>query len=146
MVLISSSAWMALQEGLYKKFSSGASVIIQEMGNQIGIMVFKSLKNLKDVESESRTINAQVLSQVMFSLAGGKVDISGDVETGSNVCFVIRNCAFCDGEKAEEYKCYFIRGMVTGFSSETYQKEYKSTVNCLQGENGHLCTILLVGR
>ena len=43
MLVMGSDSWASLQDGLYKRFSTGASIIIQEMDSSLGEMLFDSL-------------------------------------------------------------------------------------------------------
>ena len=120
MLFLGADLWAALQDGLFKKFSSGASVIIQEMGNQVGEKLFDSFPRRDDSKSEASS--AQIIGHIMFNSGCGKYKISGDMQNGATLSFVIRNCAFCESKNAPEQKCNFVRGIALGFSTKLYGK------------------------
>ncbi len=143
MLVMGSDSWTALRDGMYKKFSTGAAVIIQDMGNEVGAILLNSLKNSTEQNSDPPTIIIQKLSDAMFKSGFGRYTVTVDSEKGNSLVFSVRSCVFCEGKNSEQYGCNFVRGIAVGFSSELYQKEYKSTVTCLVDKNGHQCKILL---
>jgi hypothetical protein len=143
MLVMGSDSWRSLQDGLYRRFSTGASVIILEMGFSLGEMLFDASSLDK---SQSRTPSVQDLGDLLFRTGCGNLHVSGEVERGSDLSLSIRNCVFCESEKAEEYKCNFVRGIALGLSTKLYKKEYKSYVVCSGDHQGHLCKITLTGR
>jgi hypothetical protein len=146
MLLLSSEAWASLQDGLYRKFSTGASLIILEMGFSYGGVLFDSLSRTAMANPESDPPKLHDLSHLMFKEGCGKLKVSGDIEKGRNLSFEIRSCVFCEGKNAEEYKCNFVRGIVLGLSTGLYHKQYKSMVDCIKDQEGHLCKIELSGK
>jgi len=143
---MSSDAWGSLQEGLYRKFSTGASVIILEMGFSYGTMLFDSLNNAAMANHESEAPSLNDLEQLMMKTGCGKLKISGDLEKGSHILLVARSCVFCEGKNAVEYQCNFLRGIVLGLSTGLYAKQYRSLVNCSREADGHVCKIELIGK
>ncbi|MDA4130483.1 MAG: hypothetical protein OK457_06905 [Thaumarchaeota archaeon] len=143
---MSSDAWASLQDGLYRKFSTGASLIILEMGFSYGAVLFDSLNKSATANPESDSPSTNDLSHLMFNTGCGKVKVSGDLERGSRFSYEVSNCVFCEGKNAEEYKCNFVRGIALGLSTGLYRKEYKSAVNCINSNEGHLCMIELISK
>ena len=141
-----SDSWASLQDGLYKRFSTGASIIIQEMGYALGEMLFDSSSMTASGKPEARAPSVLDLGELMHRTACGKYSIAGNMERGSELTFSIRNCVFCEGKNSEEYKCNFVRGIALGFSTKLYGKEFKSNVYCVQDHQGHLCKIGLTSR
>ena len=146
MLVMGSDSWASLQDGLYRRFSTGASVIILEMGCSLGEMLFDSLNVSASEKPESKTHSVQELGNLMFRTGCGKYNISGDLERGSSLIFNIRNCVFCENKNAEEYKCNFVRGIAVGLSTGLFRKEYKSMVDCISDHQGHLCKIKLTNK
>jgi len=146
MLVMGSDSWASLLDGLYRRFSTGASVIILEMGCSFGEMLFDSLNVSASEKEESRAPSLEDLGNLMFRTACGKYNISGNLEKGNDLSINIRNCVFCEGKNAEEYKCNFVRGIAVGLSAGIYQKEYKSTVACLSDHQGHICKISLTSK
>jgi predicted hydrocarbon binding protein len=143
---LSSDAWSSLQDGLYRKFSTGASLIILEMGFSYGGLLFDSLSNAAMANPESDPPNIQDLAHLMFKEGWGKLKVTGDLEKASDISFEIRSCVFCEGKNADEYKCNFVRGIILGLSTGLFHKQYKSVVNCVTNNDGHLCMIRLSGK
>lgn len=144
MLVMSSDSWTALRDGMYKRFSTGASVIIQDMGNEVGAILFNSLNSsTTEQNSDSPATIIQKLGDAMFKSGFGRYTVTVDSDKGNGLSFTVRSCVFCEGKNSEQYGCNFVRGIAVGFSSELYQKEYKSTVTCLIDKNGHQCKILL---
>jgi len=136
-----SDSWTSLRDGMYKKFSSGASVIIQEMGTQVGAIIFDSIKASADADSDP--ITPKLLGQTMYKLGCGNYHVSVDSEKDDDLVFTIQSCVFCEGEKAVEYKCNFVRGLAVGFMSKLFGVDYGSTVDCLKNNGEHICMISL---
>jgi hypothetical protein len=143
---MSSEVWTSLQDGLYRKFSTGASLIILEMGFSYGGVLFDSLSRSAMSQPDSDALDGQDLCRLMFKEGWGKVVLSGDLEKGSRLSFVIRSCVFCEGKDSLDHKCNFIRGIALGLSTGVYAKQYKSTVDCIVDKEGHLCKIELAGK
>jgi predicted hydrocarbon binding protein len=142
MLIMGSDSWASLRDGMYRKFSSGASVIIQEMGTQVGIILFEASKSSAKADSEPMT--PKFLGQTMYRLGCGRYDVSFDPEKGGgNLVFTIKNCVFCEGEKAIEHKCNFVRGLAVGFISKLFGVEYDSAVDCRKNNDEHVCVISL---
>ena len=144
--MMSSGAWGSLQDGLFRKFSSGASVIILEMGFSYGSMLFDSLNKDAMANPESDAPSVRDLEELMMKTGCGKLVMSGDLEKGSHLSLVAKSCVFCEGKNAEEYQCNFLRGIVLGLSTGLYAKQYKSVVKCSREADGHICKIELVGK
>ena len=126
MLLLSSDAWDSLQDGLYRKFSSGASLIILEMGFSYGANLFDSLKRSATAKAGSDPPNLNDLKRLMLKTGRGKLAISGDLDKGSHLSFAVRSCVFCEGKSAEEDKCNFARGIILGVSTGLYSEAVTS--------------------
>lgn len=146
MVILTSDAFVSLEEGLYRKFSTGASVIILEMGFSYGSVLFESLNKAAMANKDLDPPNEKSLADLLMKTGCGKLSIEGDIERGSRLSFSVKNCAFC-GKRIHELGCNFLRGIIVGLSAGLYAKQYKSTVECVQGKDGaHVCLIGLIGK
>jgi hypothetical protein len=145
-LLMTSDALSSLQDGLYRKFSTGASVIILEMGFSYGSMLFESLNQMATIKGpEADPPNAKALVELMMKTGCGKLTIEGDTERGNNLTVTAKSCVFCEG-RSPDYTCNFLRGIVLGLSTGLYAKQYKSRVDCKQINNEHVCHIELLGK
>ncbi len=146
MVILTSDAFLSLEEGLYKKFSTGASVIILEMGFSYGSVLFESLNMAAAAHKDSDPPSEKSLADLLMKTGCGKLSIDGDIEHGARLSFSIKNCVFC-GNRVHQFSCNFARGIIHGLSTGLYAKQDKSTVECVQDKDGaHLCLIGLIGK
>ena len=136
--LVGSDGWDTLQEGLYKKFSSGASVIILEMGLYYGSTV-ASTSVIDSQSGESRARSIANLCGLITNAGWGTLSLSGDLEEGSNIVVFVKNCVFCN-KNHPNYPCNFLRGVGLGLVTALYQQPYKSSSNCSVKEE-HFCKI-----
>lgn len=146
MIVLTSDAFLSLEEGLYRKFSTGASVIILEMGFSYGSVLFESLNKAAMASKDSDPPNEKSLAELLMKTGCGKLSIEGDIEHGTELSFSVKNCAFC-GNRAHEFGCNFLRGIILGLSTGLYAKQYKSRVECVQERDGtRVCLIDLLGK
>lgn len=136
-LLVGSEGWDSLQEGLYKKFSTGASVIILEMGFSYGSTI-ASHGSTEAQSGESRARSISNLCGLITDAGWGTLSLSGDLEEGSNVVVFVKNCVFCN-KKHPSYPCNFLRGVGLGLATVLYQQPYKSSSNCSTGKDEHFC-------
>ena len=139
-LLVGSDGWDSLQEGLYKKFSSGASVIILEMGISYGTTV-ASQSVLDSQSGESRARSIAHLWGLITNAGWGTLSLSGDLEEGSNIVVFVKNCVFCN-KNHPNYPCNFLRGVGLGLATALFQQPYRSSSNCSVKEE-HFCKIEL---
>ncbi len=72
---MTSDALSSLQDGLYRKFSTGASVIILEMGFSYGFMLFDSLKQISTTKGpEADPPSAKTLVELMMKTGCGRAN------------------------------------------------------------------------
>ena len=142
MLVLSADAMRSIQDRLYRKFSTGASVIILEMGSSYGSMVFELLDKKSKLTPESEPLSLRGISQVLFKEGFGKVSVSGEIDAGRTLSFLINSCAFC-GSKLVVNDCNFLRGIVAALAGGLFQKQYKSSVTCStsQSTREHCCKI-----
>ncbi|MDA4111631.1 MAG: hypothetical protein OK439_03775 [Thaumarchaeota archaeon] len=144
MVVLSSEAMRSLQEGLYKKFSTGASVIILEMGVSYGSMLFNEIEKQSKATPESEAVSLRLLTQNLFKEGFGKIAFTGDLESGQALQVLVTNCAFCT-KSVSENKCNFLRGVIISMTTRLFSKQFKSNVVCSISQSAeHICKIELV--
>ncbi len=136
-----SDGWDSLQEGLYKKFSTGASVIILEMGFSYGKTV-ASQSAMDDQSGEARARSIANLCGLITNAGWGTLSLSGDLEEGSNIVVFVKNCVFCN-KNHPAYPCNFLRGVGLGLATTLFQQPFKSSSNCSVGKEEHYCKIEL---
>jgi len=140
-LFVGSDGWDSLQEGLYKKFSSGASVIILEMGFSYGSTASSQIPT--DTQSgESRARSFSSLCGLITNDGWGTLSVSGDIEEGSNIVIFVKNCVFCN-KNHPAYPCNFLRGVGLGLATSLYGQPYKSSSTCSIGKAEHFCKIEL---
>jgi hypothetical protein len=140
-LLVGSDGWDSLQEGLYKKFSSGATVIILEMGVAYGSTI--ASQTATELQSgESRARSFAKLCGLITNAGWGTLSLSGDLEDGSSIVILVKNCVFCN-KNHPNYPCNFLRGVGLGLATVLYQQPYKSSENCHLGKDEHFCKIEL---
>ncbi|MDA4111382.1 MAG: hypothetical protein OK439_02505 [Thaumarchaeota archaeon] len=127
-VVLNSSAWGSLQAGMYRVFSSGASVILYDMGRTYGRSVAHNL-------GESRDFNE--MWPRLAAIAGwGKFKTKGDLKE-RRLEITVQNCAFCEDDKDQSHGCSFLKGVIDGTTSELYEVVH-SNMQC-SGTDNHLC-------
>jgi hypothetical protein len=146
MVILSADAVRSLQEGLYEKFSTGASVILLEMGFSYGSMLFKLLEGNATSTPESEPLTLRYVIQTLFKGGFGKISFTGDSDSGKSLSFLVHNCAFCEASVTEN-NCNFLRGVLSATMTGLFRRQYKTSGACSVQQNGdHACRIDLVGK
>jgi predicted hydrocarbon binding protein len=144
MIVLSSEAMRSLQQNLYKKFSTGASVIILEMGISYGSTLFDEIYKQSKLTPDSEPVTLRSFTQILFKSGLGKIAFSGDLEFGRALEVTVNNCAFCV-KNVSENECNFLRGVIMATMTKMFSKQYKSTVACSILQSGeHVCKIELV--
>lgn len=137
---IATRGWAVIERRLFKVFSSGASVMLSEMGNGYGRGAAKEVMGyVKDP-----SVILQVLSELSAAAGWGVIEVRGDVQGGSSIDVVITRCAFCaDGEKSHEPRCYFITGVTAGVASEAYGAAFRATESQCVRKGDPICLVHL---
>jgi predicted hydrocarbon binding protein len=137
--VLGSRAWSSLLSTVYGKFSSGAAVILYDMGKPYGVEI------AKDLELD-KTLTSLDISKIGRISGWGNYLVQGDFEFGSFFTFTIKNCVFCQFGKAHE-PCHFTRGTMEGIASSIFNTQYDSFVSCTGWESSeHRCEIILKAR
>jgi predicted hydrocarbon binding protein len=145
MVILSADAFRSLEDGLYKKFSTGASVIILEMGISYGSRLFDILDKKAKTSPDADPVSFRNIMQILFNGGVGKISFSGDLDSAREMTFTVSNCAFC-GRDAVESNCNLLRGMLTGLMNSLYRKQHKSNLKCSTENGNHFCKIDLTAK
>ncbi|HYB03297.1 MAG TPA: hypothetical protein VED17_02465 [Nitrososphaerales archaeon] len=140
MVILSADAFRSLEDGLYKKFSTGASVIILEMGISYGSRLFDILDKKAKSSPEADPVSFRSIMQILFNGGVGKISFAGDLDSGKEITFTVSNCAFC-GRDTIESNCNLLRGMLAGLMNSLYRRQHKSNLKCSTENGNHTCKI-----
>jgi len=143
MLLLSSDAWMSLEDGIYSKFSNNGSLIILQMGFSYGSNIAMKLAP-SDSEQERIILDPAFLTQVVMRAGWGIVSFTGDVDQGAHFSITIKNCVFCNAKNS--YPCNFLRGIMLGLATKMYRREYLSSTSCIVETEKHVCKIELVSK
>src|SRR5271166_1498403 len=119
----------SLQENLYKKFSTGASVIILEMGVSYGNKIFDEIYKQSKLTPESEPVTLRSIAQILFKSGFGKITFTEDTESGRKLNVVVTYCAFCLSSLPEN-NCNFLRGVILATTGRMFSKQFKSVVVC----------------
>jgi len=142
---MNAEAMKSLEEGLYRKFSTGASVIILEMGFSYGSMLYDQLDKKSKLGPEAEPLSFRLIMQILFKDGLGKITATGDTDSGKLLLFKVANCAFCDA-KISDVNCNFLRGILAAMMTGLYRRPYKSSIKCFILDGAHSCEIELVGK
>jgi hypothetical protein len=93
--MLSSKSWIALSNQLYEKFSSGAEVILFDMGVSYGSDLVESLASRSGTSHDKSKPDPHDFNQIAVKSGWGRVILGGDVEYGSHLLVTVEDCAFC---------------------------------------------------
>jgi predicted hydrocarbon binding protein len=135
-------AWRSLMLELYKSFSTGAEVILFNMGLSYGSKLASSIGDKAQGKGSSPAPrprpDPRFFNRFATNSGWGKVELGGDVETGRNLSVTVTSCVFCE-EDDFEHRCPFLRGLGKGIASTLYSRDYDVSAKCaLNGERQHL--------
>ena len=134
--LLSARSWGIIQQNMFLTFSSGAAVVLQEMGKAYGQDLAKEAKRWSRHPSEAL--------RALQSLAGvsgwGTVTLRGDPIYESGLTISVDGCVFCSElppTKTADGVCYFLRGVLRGLTDGLYggSHEVKETTCAVRGED-----------
>lgn len=143
MIILSAEAFQSLESGLYKKFSTGASVIMLEMGVSYGSMLYDIMEKKAKSSPESDPVNLRNIMQILFNGGLGKITVEGDLDSGKEIVFKISNCAFCSKDTSDS-NCNLLRGMLVGLMSNLVRRQLKSGLKCSIENGSHCCKIDII--
>ena len=134
MFMLSSNAWRTLTNELYKRFSSGAEVIMFDMG------VSYSSELVALLASTARGAHPGDFKHLLMKNGWGKITVGGDLELGTHLAIVITDCVFCGEDGDIERNCPFMRGASLGVASALFKSEYKVSSKCNRNKSEiHVC-------
>jgi hypothetical protein len=151
MIMFSSKSMRALIDELYGRFSSGADVILYNMGFSYGADLVSSMRaRAEKKRAETLQITSEPTPGVFKDIAQrsgwGNINLGGDLDHGSHISIIVANCAFC-GEDDFQHRCPFLRGVTMGIASSRYKREYSNSAVCVRNKQGvHVCKFELNGK
>jgi predicted hydrocarbon binding protein len=143
--MLSTNSWSALNDELYKRFSTGAGVIFFEMGKSYGSDVGDTI--IRRAESKDIKLDPRDFSYLVTKAGWGKVTLEGELARGSRLSVLVTSCAFCEGDEGLQYNCPFLKGMGIGVFATLYKRDYDITAACSRNSKGeHICKFELYGK
>jgi predicted hydrocarbon binding protein len=106
--------WTSLIKQLSRTFGSGAEVILFDIGKSYGLSAAEEEK--KTGIDQQLTIN--FLSRNAMISGWGKIEVSRN--SPNHLTVKVQDCVFCAGIKDPSEKrvpCFFLRGVISGFTS-----------------------------
>jgi hypothetical protein len=82
MIILSAEALRSVEDGLYGKFSTGAAVILLEMGFAYGTTLYKVLDANAKSSPDSDPLTLRYVIQTLFKGGFGKISFIEDTESG----------------------------------------------------------------
>lgn len=137
--LVSARSWGIIQQNLFLTFSSGATVVLQEMGRAYGADLAK--------EGKRWSPHAPDALKALQSLAGvsgwGTVTLRGDPIYESGLTITFDGCVFCSElppAKTGDGVCHFLRGVVGGLTDGLYGGTHEVKETTCAARGGGRCT------
>ncbi|MDV3244496.1 MAG: hypothetical protein LYZ66_04890 [Nitrososphaerales archaeon] len=132
----SAKSWQNIEAQLFKTFSTGASVMLEEMGRSYGIHVAKEAKL-----TYSQTSKVLETLQSLAAASGwGDVELSGDLAAGTSLEMAFKDCIFCaDGVRADSASCHFLVGLAAGIADELYGSSHSAAETACIRAAGKAC-------
>jgi hypothetical protein len=144
MIILSAEALRSVEEGLYGKFSTGAAVILLEMGFAYGMTLYRVLEANAKSSPDSDPLTLRYVIQTLFKGGFGRISFMEDTESGKKFSFTVHNCAFCGHDLADN-DCNFLRGVLSASVANLLGREYKSSTSCsVDANQNHVCAIELL--
>ena len=138
--VLGSQAWGSLLSAVYGRFSSGADVILYDMGRPYGREIANELGL-----GQMKKLSASDVSKIGRASGWGLYDLKGDFNSGSLFKLTIKNCVFCAYGTDIRQSCQFVRGTMEGMASAIFRVEYTAFVKCLNWDSiaDHQCEVVL---
>jgi predicted hydrocarbon binding protein len=133
--LVSARSWSIIQQNMFLTFSSGAAVVLQEMGRAYGADMAKEGKRWSPHPPDAL--------RALQSLAGvsgwGTVTLRGDPIYESGLTIAVDGCVFCSElplAKTGDGACHFLRGIIKGLTDGLYEGSHdvKETTCMARGD------------
>lgn len=159
--ILSERAWESFENGLYSRFGSGASVILDGMAHEYGASIARML--LESRRSIDKIDLLEVLegyAERASSVGWGVVVVSPPLQSPTAGNFVVRlkikNCVFCsrgtEGEiggssvassnTSNQKRTCFVAGILGGITGELLRAPHKvSEEKCIPLKDGNSCEI-----
>lgn len=137
----STRGWTVIEKQLYSVFSTGAAVMLSEMGVGYGKGVAKEIM----AYAKEPYFVLKTLEELSMAAGWGSVEVKGDIDKGSKIEVNISRCAFCAlGDTAKEAKCHFLAGVCAGTAAEAFGAPYQVVeTQCIRKGDG-ACVMSLV--
>lgn len=137
---ISTRGWAVIEKQLRTVFSSGASVILTEIGVAYGKGVAKEVMT----SAKEPSVVLKSLEELSQSAGWGVVKVRGDLTGGQSLEVQVASCAFCaSGEVGRDARCHFMAGVFAGAAAEAFGVQYIATeVQCVR-KGDPLCVVSL---
>jgi len=134
--LVASRSWGEMEARLFEKFSSGAAVMLDEMGYSYGMGLAKEGK--KYYSDPAKLIGAV---RNLGNVSGwGTFEVSGDLGTGRMLEITVRDCIFCEGRQPEAANsCQLLVGLIRGLTEVTFGSPFAVTETGCEGQKGGVC-------
>ncbi len=143
-----------------ENFRTKAPLIILEMGFEYGSNLANAISGTSEGSKVSAPnldlpeefapappkLVAALLGEAVKRVGWGVLSMSGDLEKGTSISFIIDNCGFCVEASSSRYPCNFFRGATLGIATKFYMRQYVSSTSCLNQNGAHRCRINLVGK
>lgn len=137
---IGTRGWSVIEKQLLTVFSTGASVMLKEMGVGYGRGV---AKEVMAVEKDPSQV-LKVLTELCQAAGWGAAEVKGNATKGQGFEVLISRCAFCaSGQFGRDAACHFMAGVCAGAATEAFHAPYKAAeVKCMR-KGDPLCVISL---
>jgi len=139
--ILPTKAWATLRMLLSPKFKDEVIPFMSHMGYAVGISFVEQTTKL---EGKPKKL-LRILLSIARSSGWGNFSIEGDVEYGSELTVIARNCSFCHNESStEEAVCHFLVGFVNGLVDYLFRKPHSATETRCGGMGGETCEIKIM--
>ncbi len=140
--VIAAKAFRTIEEGLYRSFSTGAAVMLRQMGYSYGKALAGRQRSL---ESGSNIAIVADLQAVALAAGWGRVSLPGDPLSDNNLKIIVEDCVFCTHYRQDvgEPRCHFLVGLIQGVAEELFMNQFiASETRCVR-IGGPFCEIEL---
>lgn len=130
--------WAIMENTLFQKFSTGAEVILQEMGRTYGRQFGSRLGDSKITMGETWKLARDLARNAGW----GDLTIEGGDR--SPLFLTIHDCVFCsEVGHLELHSCQFLVGMALGLGDEMFGRQAKATETRCMRAGADACVIEL---
>jgi predicted hydrocarbon binding protein len=137
----STRGWNVIEKQLFSVFSTGANVMLSEMGVGYGRGVAKEVM----AYTKEPYLVLRTLEELSMAAGWGPVEVKGDVEKGEGLLVHNSRCAFCAaGETGKEAKCHFFAGVCAGTAAEAFGASFQAVETRCIRKGDEACVVSLV--